>query len=78
MRDAEARVAEFAALMEPPADDKEKTGPAAASRPSTAASPVPRQLPRGKVERFLALFRPWHYRMLTLQASAARQQHSST
>lgn len=77
MRDAEARVAEFAALMEPPADDKEKTVPAAASHDSAAAASVPRQLPRGKVERFLALFRPWHYRMLTLQASAARQQHNA-
>jgi len=64
MQEAEQQVTQFAALLQPPSS---------APYLSVAAA-----LPLGKVERFLALFRPWHYRLICTLVAAAKQKKQST
>lgn len=54
MKEAEQRVEQFAKHIEAPKET-----------PSSAASSAFSPLPKGKIERYLALFRPAHYRLLT-------------
>jgi hypothetical protein len=62
MREAEHRVTEFARRLESTDND----------------AVVGSILPRGKVERYLALYRPWHYDLLTKHMQAASKSKAKS
>jgi hypothetical protein len=59
MKSAEARVTAFAHQLE--------------DASAAPVSPSASVLPRGKVERYLALFRPWHFELLTRIVKAMKK-----